>query len=137
VTSLDEFLTGVVEDCVNGGSGGLFTGDQGDAEVRAVQLRPQNFSPAMIQKAGRLFVAESYLSHDIGSWSVWGDSGEAHEVRVWGQRVWFATCTCPARASRYNRAGACAHRALGGWLRARQTGEPIPRWPAMTLEEWT
>jgi len=120
-----------------------YSGDQGDHDVRAVQLRGANFTPAMVKKAGRLAVAGAWDQAPQAdtlttiAYQVLGDSGEWYSVRVFGERVWFATCTCPARASRWNRAGACAHRALGGYLRALQTGQPIPRWPDLTLEGWT
>jgi hypothetical protein len=118
-----------------------FTGEQPqrDTDIIAVQLRPESFSPKMIEKAGRLAVAGAWDrtpeadTLTTEAFTVLGDSGDWYTVRVFGRLTWFATCTCPARASRYNRAGACAHRALGGWLRAQVTGEPIPRWPDLTM----
>jgi hypothetical protein len=118
-------------------AGAVYSGDQADHDLRAVQLRPESFSPKMIEKAGRLYVEGSYASHAAfpGQWEIRGDSGEIHQVRVWGRAVKFATCTCPARTSRWNRAGACAHRALGAFLYVEQTGRPLDRWQDLTLVE--
>jgi hypothetical protein len=115
----------------------VHSGHQADHDIRAVQLRPENFSPKMVEKAGRLYVANrwSYSTIDGFEVDVYGDSGVIHEVRVWGRAVKFATCTCPARASRWNHAGACAHRALGAWLYVEQTGQPLDRWQDLTLVE--
>jgi hypothetical protein len=169
VSKLDDFIGQAAADCVNGAPNpfaGLgpehaytldtprldiaddgpaeheparFSGDQRHHDLRAVQLRGPDFSPAMVRKAGRLYVERSWAARipHPGLWDIRGDSGEVYEVHVWGDRVWFATCTCPARPSRWNRRGACAHRALGGWLRHLQTGLPIPRWPDLTLKGWT
>lgn len=148
MSKLDEFLAGAVADCVDGVpaileedlvDGGaaseppVFTGDQGGHDVRAVQLRPENFSQPMIDKAGRLAAAGAWDDLNDGRFAVLGDSGAWYQLRVFGERTWFATCTCAARASRWNHAGACAHRALAGWLRAQAIGQPIPRWPALTM----
>jgi hypothetical protein len=116
----------------------VHSGYQGDHDIRAVQLRPQNFSPAMVEKAGRLYVADRWKAHGPNDFEVQSESSDDwYLLRVWATTsgIWFATCTCAARASRWNRAGACAHRALGGFLRAEVTGEPIPRWQDLSLEE--
>jgi hypothetical protein len=110
-----------------------FSGDQRDHDVRAVQLRPDNFSPKMIEKAGRLAAAGAWSDLGDGRFEVLGDSGDWYQVRVFGCQTWFAVCSCRAQASRWNRAGACSHRALGGWLQAQASGQPIPRWPALTM----
>jgi hypothetical protein len=114
-----------------------FTGGQParDWDIAAVQLRPENFSPKMVEKAGRLYHLD-YRARGDQCFEVASESSdEWYTVRVWGSLIWLATCTCPARPGRWNRAGACAHRALGGYLRAQILGRPIPRWPFMTLEE--
>jgi hypothetical protein len=112
----------------------VFTGSQAPHDIRAVQLRPENFSPAMIDKAGRLYHT-GYRTHGPEDFEVCGESGEWYHLRVFGERVWFATCDCRARAGRYNRAGACAHRALAGYLRAQLLRTPIPKWPTLDLED--
>ena len=160
MTKLDDFLVAAAEDCINAGvppirdedlrdhstfidppepeaEASSFSGVQLGHDIRAVQLRAENFSPAMVEKAGRLYHL-GYRAHGDQSFEIPSESGDAwHTVRVWGSLTWLATCTCPARTSRWNRAGACAHRALGGYLRAQITGLAIPRWPALELESWT
>jgi len=111
-----------------------FTGVQQQGDVRAVQLHPRNFSAKMIEKAGRLYLA-GWKTYGPNDFEVYGESGEWYHQRVIaGARVWFVTCDCPARASRYNRAGACSHRALAGYLRAERTGQPIPTWTDLSME---
>ena len=113
------------------------SGNQGDHDIAAVQLRPEHFSPAMVEKAGRLYHA-GWKAHGPNDFEVASESGdEWYLLRVWETTsgVWFATCNCAARPGRWNRAGACAHRALAGYLRAEQTGQPIPRWQDLNLAE--
>lgn len=112
------------------------SGQQLAHDIRAVQLRPENFSPAMIEKAGRLYV-QGWRTHGPNDFEIASESSDDwYLLRVWETTsgIWFATCNCPARASRWNRAGACAHRALAGYLRAEQTGKPIPKWQDLDLE---
>ena len=113
------------------------SGNQGDHDISAVQLRPENFSPAMVEKAGRLYHA-GWKAHGPNDFEVASESGdEWYLLRVWETTsgIWFATCNCAARPGRWNRAGACAHRALAGFLRAEQTGQSIPRWQDLNLAE--